>query len=336
VTQHRFVFLDGMRGIAAFAVVGLHLGLGFGLKHYPAHGYLAVDFFFCLSGFVLSHAYGARLTAGMAFRDFAWARLARLYPMIFAAGVLAPIAYYGGGFAGPHPPLGQAALLCGAIFLMLPFGLLLHQPAFVLDGPIWSLFFELFANGLFFFQGRRGAGQLGLSLVVLGCFGAALGLTIILVGSAAAIGFSSPASFLDGFARVLYSFSAGVIIHRFVPYETRWRAPAWALTFGLVVVLYSGSGRNSPFYDLLAIIFVLPAMVALGANVAGQGRMSGVWRFLGELSYPVYVIHEPVLRALFRWHSAALAGAGAIAVSYALMVLYDTPVRRWLRKRSLF
>jgi len=333
MTKHRFAFLDFLRGVAAFSVLGLHLGLGFGLKHYPAHGYLAVDFFFCLSGFVLSHAYGARLQAGMPAREFARARLVRLYPMILAAAILAPLAYYGGGFA--HPGFGQAAVLTAAGFLLLPAGLLFHQSAFVLNGPIWSLFFEWLANAAFFAEARAPMGR-AAAFAVLAGFAAALAITILNVGSADAIGFASPASFLAGFARVLYSFLAGVLVERYRP---NWRAPAWALTLVLVAVLYSGAGAGTPRYDVAAILLVFPAIVALGAGVGEPGRMAAPWRFMGDLSYPLYVMHEPVLRAVFAGfgrHAALIAAVAAVGVSYALLVLFDAPVRKYLSKRSLF
>jgi len=79
--------------------------------------------------------------------------------------------------------------------------------------------------------------------------------------------------------------------------------------------------------------------VALGAGVGEPGRMAAPWRFMGELSYPLYVMHEPVLRAVFAGfgrHAAVLAALAAVGVSYALLVLYDAPVRKYLSKRSLF
>ena len=77
----RFVSLDGLRGIAAIAVMLFHVSLG-----YMPGGSLAVDFFFCLSGFVIALAFGKRFANGLSFRAFAKARFARLYPMMFIGG----------------------------------------------------------------------------------------------------------------------------------------------------------------------------------------------------------------------------------------------------------
>ena len=82
------VALDGLRGIAALGVVLYHseLGARFGLF---TQGWMAVDFFLCLGGYVIGLAYDKRIVAGMAFGDFARARLIRLYAMVFVGGVLA-------------------------------------------------------------------------------------------------------------------------------------------------------------------------------------------------------------------------------------------------------
>jgi peptidoglycan/LPS O-acetylase OafA/YrhL len=87
---HRFATLDYLRGVAALAIVLLHFRYGLGVKLLP-YGYLAVDFFFVLSGFVLAHAYEERLLAGMTPADFMRARLIRLYPL-YAIGTVIIIA----------------------------------------------------------------------------------------------------------------------------------------------------------------------------------------------------------------------------------------------------
>jgi peptidoglycan/LPS O-acetylase OafA/YrhL len=257
--------------------------------------------------------------------------------MILAAAVLAPLAYYGGGFAGTHPGLVQMTVLIASGFLLLPAGLLFHQPAFILNVPLWSLFFEWFANAAYFVEARVPMRR-AAAVAVLACLAAALAMTILDVGSAGSIGFASPDSFLAGFGRVLYAFFAGVLVQRFRP-TGLWRPPAWLLTLALVLMLYSGTGADTPIYDVVAILLLCPAIVALGAGVSGAGRMAGMWRVMGELSYPLYVIHEPVLRAVFAGfgpHAAVLAAGGAVAAAYALLVFYDVPVRKYLSKRSLF
>jgi peptidoglycan/LPS O-acetylase OafA/YrhL len=248
------------------------------------------------------------------------------------------MAYYLGGFGGPHPAFDQVAAFTAAGFLLLPAGLLFHQPAFVLNGPLWSLFFEFFANAVYFVQTQRGKLSRALLLAVLTCGAAALVLLIGQAGTAAAIGFASPGAFAAGAVRVLYSFSAGVFIHRFLPYQKLGRLPAWLLTAVLVLEL-SCAGAQTARYDRVAILVMMPAMVALGANVAESPRYSGLWRFAGALSYPLYVLQEPVLRGVFAlFHAAGLGAqpvmeamtgtAASVLVAYAALVCYDEPLRK--------
>jgi len=75
----RYEALDGLRGVAAVAVMLYHIGGWTGRPWLAAHGYLAVDFFFCLSGFVLAHAYGRREIGWLGYMR---ARLIRLWPLI--------------------------------------------------------------------------------------------------------------------------------------------------------------------------------------------------------------------------------------------------------------
>lgn len=88
----RFVFLDELRGLAALSVVLLHASQIFSFR-LNSHPSLAVDFFFCLSGFVLANGYEQELKSGaLGSRAFFLKRVVRLYPMIVvgvALGVLA-------------------------------------------------------------------------------------------------------------------------------------------------------------------------------------------------------------------------------------------------------
>ncbi|HEX7694251.1 MAG TPA: acyltransferase family protein, partial [Sphingomonas sp.] len=117
--KRRFVVLDGMRGLAALSVVALHTAQYFPSQTGPARAYLAVDFFFMLSGFVMAHAYGDKLRAGLTIKGFAEIRLARLYPMIFLGvtlGLLARVCAPDGSGAGLLATLGAAIFA----YLILP------------------------------------------------------------------------------------------------------------------------------------------------------------------------------------------------------------------------
>jgi peptidoglycan/LPS O-acetylase OafA/YrhL len=338
VKPHRFALLDGMRGIAALAVAFLHAGLGFGLPVVPAHGYLAVDFFFCLSGFVICHAYEARLRGGMTFGRFLRLRLVRLYPMIFIAALLVTAAT----FATGDPALrhgGDLPILILGVFTLLPLGLLVHLPTFVLNGPLWSLFFEIAANIAYFFE-AKGALAWPKLFISLAFFAACLAAVTIMVGSMAAVGFSSPSSFAAGVPRVGYSYLAGMLIYRYAPALPA--LPGWLLALLLAGVFMMPALPDHGLYDVIAVLAGFPLLVALSAQAAPGPALAPLWVQLGELSYPLYVIHEPVLRLAFHISRPipALAGAPAlpayggaliaILLAYALLHLYDQPLRNRL------
>ena len=96
-----YIRLDGLRGIAALVVVWFHLFEGFATSSIDQrcnHGYLAVDFFFLLSGFVLSYAYDGRLRSisaaqRLSFGSFLRRRIIRLHPMLLLGLVWGAVAF---------------------------------------------------------------------------------------------------------------------------------------------------------------------------------------------------------------------------------------------------
>lgn len=95
-SRPRYHILDGLRGVAAIFVIWYHFFEGFATS--PAdqmcnHGYLAVDFFFILSGFVIGYAYDERWKKGMTFGNFMLRRVIRLHPMVILSVIFGAIAY---------------------------------------------------------------------------------------------------------------------------------------------------------------------------------------------------------------------------------------------------
>src|ERR1700722_15033256 len=146
----RFLALDFLRGSAALCVVLLHWCDGVGLPWF-GYGYLAVDFFFLLSGFVIAHSYEARLRTALPLQLFLWIRFVRLYPMIFAGVAVGVFRFILRDHIGPasSTSLSEYLLLAVANLFMVP---ILHPTglvpgagpgaAYPLDQPLWSLFFE--------------------------------------------------------------------------------------------------------------------------------------------------------------------------------------------------
>jgi peptidoglycan/LPS O-acetylase OafA/YrhL len=147
MTRH-YKTLDAMRGIAACAVLTLHMGRLFGLPVEFNNAHLGVDFFFLLSGFVIANAYEEKLQAGWSLTGFVRKRLIRLYPMIIVGGFLGLVVLVQRQIT--YRDLGWANILIasGENVLLIPSPALLNfrQYGFPLNLPFWSLFAEMVVN----------------------------------------------------------------------------------------------------------------------------------------------------------------------------------------------
>ena len=149
--------LDGLRGVAAISVVTFHfmeMAID-GYKHiFIGNGFLAVDFFFCLSGFVIGYAYDDRI-AKMGKPAFFTSRMIRLYPLVVLGSTLGLITF----LFDPWPShlasfvVGRVALLFATSLLLIPFPVVGDRGfnLFALNAPAWSLFWEFVANIVYAF-----------------------------------------------------------------------------------------------------------------------------------------------------------------------------------------
>ena len=329
--------LDGLRGVAALAVVGSHFENLSGFQLHLQDAGAAVDFFFILSGFVIGQAYEPRLVAGLPWRGYMGLRLGRLYPAILG-GVAVGLTV--AAVAGD--PIGPGLL---AQFLLLPvfWGPAVHGgELFPLNGPQWSLFWELAANALHALVVRR------LTIPVL---------TIIVVLSAATLAWASltlggldagwgRGNFWGGPPRVAFGFFTGVLLFRL--HARGWTTPRLpfpliAVVLALCMVRWFPAAGGFALRDLVKVVFVLPALVALGVNSDVSARLTPVTIWLGALSYPLYAIHVPLLRGgeqiLIRLFDTPPAWAWWLCLGATLVLaagferFYDAPIRAWLRDR---
>lgn len=302
MAQARFLELDGMRGIAAFAILIFHFTDYLSEDRLLPSAYLAVDFFFMLSGFVLDYAYGPRLARGGAFWRFTRARLTRLYPLYFlglALGlayltlrlVLSPME----GLTGAQ--IGGAALL-SALFLPNPAPPAPLLGTYPINLPAWSLALEVGINPVFaaifpWLSLRRMAGLVGLS-------GA------LLLASAAGAGSfdlgAMPETLAGGVARVFFGFFAGVLVHRL--YQRFGAAAVPALPSGglmlLLWILFSvdlhGPARLA--FDAAVVLAVFPLVLWLGVGARAWAPLIGLTFKGGQISYALYILHFPLLLLL--------------------------------------
>jgi len=350
ISPQRMEALDLLRGIAALLVVALHFprlgSAGFPLEK----SYLAVDLFFLLSGFVIMHAYRARIAGGMGLRRFLIVRAIRLFPLYLAGTALCALIH---GVTAARNGDGAALASIGTT---LPFALTMlpTPPAlsinpetyYPLNFPAWSLFFEFIVNAVF-------AAILGQNRVPrLPAMGAiALACAAVLVVQAAR-GQSLDtvqdiAGFWLGLPRAGFAFFLGVLLYRVRQRHCPPRTPGWLLGAGFVAWVIGGFGTG-PWFDLASAFVVFPALIWLASN-AGSGpaaRKAGA--VLGYLSYPVYVIHagfQPYFERAFL-RIAGLPSAdvpllglplflsGSLLLAWIAARWIDAPVRGWLGARS--
>ena len=365
-TKPHYDLLDGLRGVAALMVIFYHVFEAFATSPIDQrfnHGYLAVDFFFILSGFVIGYAYDDRWKT-MTTKDFIKRRLIRLHPMVVLGAVLGVIAFCIQGcekWDGTQVSISMVMLALLINLFLIPAvpgsgpEIRGNGEMFPLNGPSWSLFFEYIGNIMYALFIRRMSTKALTALIVL----AGIGL-----GSFAIFNFSGAGhlgvgwtmeeyNLIGGFLRVLFSFSIGLLMSRvFKPIPVK--GAFWICSLAIVVLLsmpYVGNGEAlwmNGIYDSVCAILIFPMLVYLGASGKTTDKHSArICKFLGDISYPLYMVHYPLIYLYFgwvkkenltfaeAWPEAVALVVGSIVLAYISLKLYDEPVRRSLTKRFL-
>lgn len=373
-SKPRYEILDGLRGVAAMIVVAFHLfetyskGPVFQILN---HGYLAVDFFFVLSGFVIGYAYDDRWNK-MTTWGFFKRRLVRLHPMVIMGTVLGALLFYFSDCSG-FPLISKTSwqeliMIMLFAFTMLPATTKMDIRGWgetnPLNGPAWSLQWEYIANILYATIIRHFSKTMLAIFLVFAAF-LTLNLTmnwdvlnVLQARNYAAYtvigGWSlTPDQICIGASRLLYPFFAGLLLSR-INKLIKVRAGFWwcSLLIAALLVMPRIGGTDKMWmngiYESTTIIVLFPLIVLIGAGSNVSGRSVTVCKFFGEISYPLYIIHYPLVYLQVAWmhnHPDAPLGAHifvsistfvmAIAVAYACLKLYDIPVRNWLKKNWL-
>ncbi|WP_277600615.1 acyltransferase family protein [Altericroceibacterium xinjiangense] len=349
-TSERFTGLDLLRGLAAMAILIYHFPWHAGGTQPLPRAYLAVDVFFVLSGFVIAHSYQPRLNTGMTFRAFCLARAIRLYPL-YAAATLLAAAYFLSPIVQGKEGGGTLTEWIGSVataiaFLPTPQEWSLDPASpFALNLAAWSLFWELVINVLFALVALRLGTRLFPAFLLLGAAG--------LVWYAQQAGSGSVGwewtTFWGGGARALFGFFAGWALHRSRESRPAPRLPGWMLGAVLVASFLPGARAVPWQYDVICQMALYPAIVWLGAEaVSGPGVRAG-GNFLAYVSYPVYVLHIPLMTVLiilldkatgqpigeFPIPHLALYLTFVIITSWIAARWLDEPARKWLRRLFL-
>lgn len=327
----RLLALDGMRGVAAIGVMAMHAQLA--ALPVPG-GYLAVDLFFLLSGFVIARSYEPQLQSGaMGFGAYALVRLERLYPMLALGGLFGLALYLAGLSPFVAASTVDLTLAIIAQFLLVPF--IGMEMSFAFNGAQWSIVLELLANFFHAIALPRLGNRMLAAIVALSALG------LLLAGHRFGnlnVGWSRT-SFLYGLPRVGFGFLGGVLLHRT---QDRWLAivpclpfAVLALAFAIVVNLptdFLPYGDASAAFDCGVVLLLFPPLVMLAIKAEG-GRWAAM---LGSLSFPLYAMHYQLMAALHVVDAAEwakwLAMALLLPAAWAIGVGIDEPLNRWRRR----
>jgi peptidoglycan/LPS O-acetylase OafA/YrhL len=343
--QH-YLILDGLRGIAALAVVIFHfmewIFSDFS-KNFIAHGFLAVDFFFCLSGFVIAYAYDDRIS-GTGIIEFFKSRLIRLHPLVIVGSVLGLLAFLFDPFM-PQPDsygIGRLAWLFASSALLIPAPVMEERSfnLFGLNAPSWSLFWEYIANIFYALLLVRISRPLIVVLVIV----AAGTLGVVSFNATNLLGGWAGDNFWDGGARVFYSFLAGVLLFRYkLIIKNTLGFPWLALMLSLAFLMPWGPWNW--LTELLVVLLYFPLIVSLGAGSSLSSRFTGLCRFSGDLSYPLYMTHYAAIWIFGNYFLTVnpsmkdvtyIVIGGVlflVCLAYVIMRFVDAPIRQFLSRK---
>lgn len=375
-SKPRYEVLDGLRGIAAIIVVIFHLfetySWGIPEEQIINHGYLAVDFFYVLSGFVIGYAYDDRWDK-MSLWDFYKRRLIRLHPMV-VAGTLVGVCYFFlqecqmmQNIKNSDPVVFFVTIIMSLFMIPTPrnFDVRGMHESNGFNSPTWTLHYEYLSNIIYSLIIRRLNTIIISIITVLSSF-----LTVNLTLNLDIFGILkereerkytvvggweiSSCDVYIGFARLFYPFFCGYLISRL---KVSIKIP---FSFWICSILLSVSlcfprvgGKKGIFnglYETIIIIIVFPLIILLGAGSTESNEIIlRICKFLGEFSYPLYITHYSIIYWNMGWaeyHKENSSMFNIIGVSigsffimmfntYAIIKLYDEPVRKWLTKKYL-
>lgn len=372
-TKPHYALLDGLRGVAALMVVWYHVfegfafagainGVGDGSIIVFNHGYLAVDFFFMLSGFVISYAYDDRWDRLSTWQFFT-RRLIRLHPMLVVGALIGLIAYCVGGccdWSGHVTRWSHVLTAFVLAMLLIPMrpeavsDVRGNGEMFPLNGPSWSLFFEYIGNILYALVIRR------LSTKALAWLVGLLGIVFVGFAVGNASGYGSigvgwtldSVNFCGGLLRMLFPFTLGMLLQRTCR-QAQMRGAFGVCTlllFGVFSVPFLGANAHCSLngvYEAACILFIFPLIVLVTAGSSTTGKvMERFVRFLGNISYPLYIVHYPVMYLFYAWlikhglyslsdawYMVICVFVSSILLAYLCVKFYDIPLRQWLTKR---
>ena len=376
-SKPRYEILDGLRGVASFTIILYHIFenivIGIPSEQIINHGYLAVEFFYVLSGFVIGYAYDDRWDK-MSLRDFFIRRLIRLHPMVIA-GTIMGFNLYIFQQSNAFPLIENVEYYKFFLHLILSFLMIPCPPSLdirgwketnAFNGPNWTLTYEYLSNILYALIFRF-FNLVGLIIVVF--IGAVL--IIVLAFNLDFLNLFSEGrdnqkytviggwsltidQIFIGITRLIYPFFIGYLIYR-LKFKIKVKYGFVVCSFILICILccprIGGISMINSVYESIAIIIIFPIIVMMGAgSEITNEKLKMLNKFLGEISYPIYITHYPLIYLHITWFKNNEAKIKifhkiistieiilySIIVSYGWLKIYDEPVRKWLTEKFLY
>lgn len=371
-TKPHYEILDGLRGIAALLVLFYHIFEGFafaettngdgsGIITTLNHGHIAVDFFFILSGFVISYAYDDRWK-NMSTWQFFKRRLIRLHPMLIMGAVIGTISFAIVGFEkwdGTTTPTGWVMLALLLTMFMIPaipgvpYEVRGNGEMFPLNGPAWSLFFEYIGYILYALFIRRLPTKVLTVLTAILCILHAWFFIWDISGyEMIGVGWTiNEVNFWGGLIRMLFPFTMGMLLARtFKPCKIQgsfWICSIMLITlFAVPYIPSKGNISLNCLYEEICIAVIFPLIVWMGACGICNAKSAKISKLLGEISYPLYIVHYPIMYIFYSWliekkyyilqdcwEVVLLVVLSSILLALLCLKLYDDPLRKWLVKK---
>lgn len=358
-------FFDGLRGVAAFAVVLYHISGHERMQELMAalptplvewgfqYGMLGVAVFFVLSGFVISYSLD-RWRMGSNDKDaerrrkpaavFLVKRLVRLTPPYYAAITFALMAAVGAALESGEPyepglaPFSVGRLVAHLFYVQEILGYLNFNDVF------WTLAIEL---------------QFYIALVVVWLikepiearWGRGAGLGVIVASAVAGLAWPLELAMVEGrspwFMALWYSFASGVMLYL----TWQGRLPRWVVVaYSAMLVAAAAGGGPNPGFLLATVTTTTAILAAMELGRLDQWLTIRPFRFLGRISYSLYLIHTPILGAVFTvmaamgpanvWWDLMSMSAGVVAslvlstIFYRLFELPAIQLSKRVRPRS--
>ncbi|MFA6113564.1 MAG: acyltransferase [Sphingomonas sp.] len=329
--------LNGIRGAAAICVVIFHMHASFWPEQ-ALSGYLAVDIFFVLSGFVLADAYGAKFAEGsLSTARFATMRLIRFYPLYLAGlalGIVKVLAQQGTGSENALPIASVPGAIASALLFLPAVGTSLTNIA-PLNVPAWSLLYEFWVNVVWATISRR--------------FTAPAQLVTALIAGAVFAGFAISAGnanlgpswdgIVGGIARTIFSFTMGLLIYRTRAAVGRSSAP-WSMLALLVVFILlfaAPSPSQRVAYDVVTALMLSPVIVFAASRVEPSEAFRPLFAWLGAISFPLYAIHAPLIAmgifVVRKTHVMPQLGGASLLIALLATAWLGSLIDGWLQKR---